>query len=372
MRVLLLEDQEADIILAARHLPEDTQVIATHNRKEFESAVQQAVEEAKLPDIVIVDYAIPGWRGVDAADVARAKWPNMPILVLSGTIDDALMSTLEEKHIDDALLKDRPHRLAWAVRKAIRDRERERRLIEAHEKVLETQRKAMEAQRVQLVGEVAAGVAHDMRNMLTPIMGVLHLFEIYTPSDKLNLLRAAQRSADRLVDLINRMMLFVSGKNGHKEQVQMRTVVLEFLQFLPSLLPEVVITSEVSTNAVLALDPTVVRQVILNFCVNARDAGAKMIWVTAVDVDLRDYLLVTGTLVTGRFCKVSVRDDGHGVPLDVLEKIFDPFFTTKEVGKGTGLGLSTVRNIVQQFGGFVEVKTNAPNGAIFSAYFAIR
>src|SRR6266498_3197440 len=110
MRILLLEDSDLDIILARRFIPEGTELVAVKNRKDFEE-----VSSTQVFDLVIVDYRIPGWAGLDASEAIRKIHPNMPVLVLSGTITDDMIPTLEEKRIDDVLLKDRPHRLAWAI-----------------------------------------------------------------------------------------------------------------------------------------------------------------------------------------------------------------------------------------------------------------
>ncbi len=356
MKILMLEDSENDALLMRPFFPIGAELTIVNTKEDFIAATD------KECDIVIVDFSIPGWSGVSAAEVVRKKRPDIPVLILSGTIEDHIIPTLEEKMIDDVVLKDRPHRLAWAIRKAIRDKDREKRERIAHQEALEAQRMAMEAQRTALVGEVATGIAHDMRNMLTPIMGFLHLIESNTPADRLNLLKGAQKSADRMVDMINRMMLFVSGKNGYKDQVSFRQVVLEFFQFLPGLLPGVSLKAEVTTSSVMAIDPTVIRQIILNFCVNARDAGGLNLLVSASDV----------TVNGEPHCVISVKDDGSGVNPEIADRIFDPFFTTKPVGKGTGLGLSTVRNIVYHLGGFVKVEAVEPHGSIFSAYLLIR
>jgi signal transduction histidine kinase len=368
MRILLLEDADFDVVLTGRFMPEGAELVVAKNKTEFSEALDKGPF-----DILVLDYAIPGWSGIAAAVEARKKWPEIPVLIFSGTITDDMIPPLEAQDIDDVMLKDRPHRLRWAIRRAIRDRERLRNLQQSQREALEAQSIALEAQRQAAVGEVASGLAHDMRNMLTPIMGILHLFERYVPEAQMGLLKGAQRSADRIVAMIDRMMLFVSGRNGHKENVSMRQVVLEFIQFLPGIIPTATITSKVTTEAVIAIDPTVIRQVILNFCINSKDAGATHLEVRAEDVDIRDYKPnVGGFLYTGKFVKISVRDDGSGVPPEVMGKMFETFFSTKPVGKGSGIGLSTVRTIATKYDGFVDVQSDPPNGSTFSAFFAIK
>jgi signal transduction histidine kinase len=122
------------------------------------------------------------------------------------------------------------------------------------------------------------------------------------------------------------------------------------------------------------MDPTLLRQIILNLAVNAKDAGATKLWITAQDVTLDNYTPTTEEKsYSGRFCSISVRDNGTGISPEIAAKIFEPFFTTKPSDKGTGLGLGTVKNITADYNGFVDFHsvTVEGHGSTFSAFFRL-
>ena len=353
-KVLLLEDCKADADLTVIWLRKEAQVTVVPSRDAFLEAISQ-----KNFELIISDYAIPSWSALEAIAEARKRVPHIPFMILSGTLTDEMIPALESANVDDVLLKDRPNRLPWAVRRAIRDRQ--------------TRVQLLQTQRIQVVGELTAGLVHDLRNMLTPVTGVLHLLEQWVPQDKKQLVLGAQRSALRITEMTDRMLLFVSGKNGYKGDVSLKLIILEFLQFLPAMLGSgLPVESQINTSAVLPLDPTLIRQVVLNFAINAADAGASRIWVVAQDVTLDNYTPRTeAKSYSGRFCVIGVRDNGSGIPPEVMAKMFQPFYTTKPPDKGTGLGLSTVRNIVGDYGGFVDVYSMPNEGSSFSAYFRL-
>lgn len=360
-KLLLLEDNEADASLALHHMPDDVDPTVVCSRQSYEDALEQSTW-----DLIIADINIPGYSGLDALLKAKARWPDIPVLIFSGSMSDPEILPLEDAGASDVLLKDRPTRLPWAIRRALRDRKREAELVRR-------QTEALRSQRVQIIGEMAAGFVHDLRNMLTIITGALFLFEGTVPQDKCSFINRAQRSVEKILQMVDRLMVFVSGSNGHAEFVQVRPIIQEWMQFLPGMFPTLDFETHITTTAVMAVDPTFLRQVITNFVSNARDAGACHVQFIATDVALEDYrpAIPTDANCAGRFLAVRVQDDAGGVPPEIMPKIFEPFFTTKPPEKGTGLGLSTVRNIVELYSGFVDVQSEAGQGSTFSAFLRL-
>ncbi len=242
-----------------------------------------------------------------------------------------------------------------------------------------TERKRMEArffraQRLESLGTLAGGIAHDLNNVLTPIlMAVKLLQKDRTEAQRRELLTTAQASAERGAEMVRQLLSFAGGVEGPREPLHLKPVVREVQTLLTHTLPKSVrIRVDLPPDLWLVSgDQTQLAQVLLNLCVNARDAmpqgGALTISATNATVNEELARLNDGAR-PGPHVLLAVTDTGTGIPPEVLDKIFYPFFTTKEQGKGTGLGLSTVLGIVRSHGGFVNVYSEAGKGSRFSVY----
>ncbi len=242
-----------------------------------------------------------------------------------------------------------------------------------------TERKKQErvshrSQRLQSIGTLAGGIAHDLNNVLTPIlMGTQLLASGRTPLDHRGLLHTMRASAQRGADLIKQLLSFAGGIRGERSPVLMDQLVAETHGLLEhTLSPSIQIDIRVDAACPPVLgDATELSQILMNLSINARDAmpdGGTLTIEAA-------FLLLDGTAEQlhpdaqpGPYVVLKVSDTGSGMTADVLDRIFDPFFTTKEVGKGTGLGLATVQGIVKSHGGFVNVYSEHGHGSTFSVY----
>lgn len=240
-------------------------------------------------------------------------------------------------------------------------------------KKLETQ--LLRTQRLESVGVLAGGVAHDFNNLLTPIlMAVKLLHEKRSEADRLSLLATLQASAERGAEMVRQLLSFAGGSEAATVPIHLRHVIKEVKSILDHTFPKGIhIAARVPDNLLPVLaDTTQVSQVLMNLCVNARDAmpDGGVLTITAENVMLSDdYARHHADAHPGRYVRMSVIDTGAGIAADVLDRIFDPFFSTKECGKGTGLGLSTVLGIVKSHSGFVNVYSEVGRGARFSVYF---
>jgi signal transduction histidine kinase/CheY-like chemotaxis protein/HAMP domain-containing protein len=233
-----------------------------------------------------------------------------------------------------------------------------------------------QSQKMESIGQLAAGVAHDFNNMLTVIQGHsgIILARSNLPSESLNSAQAIYFAAERAAGLTRQLLMF-SRKNVMKSEPRdLRRVVGDLSKMLKRLLGETV-TLEFSPPPELPLvqaDTGMVEQVIMNLSVNARDAmpngGALTISTNPVEIS-EDYVQTHSEARLGAFVCLRVSDTGTGMDSATMTRIFEPFFTTKDVGKGTGLGLATVYGIVKQHGGWIEVTSEAGKGSTFDVFF---
>jgi two-component system cell cycle sensor histidine kinase/response regulator CckA len=232
----------------------------------------------------------------------------------------------------------------------------------------------LRAQRMESIGTLAGGIAHDLNNVLTPIlMGVELLKAKLLDPDSLSFLTTLQISAERGADLVKQVLSFARGAQGQRVALQLKHVIRDIENMLKHTLPKSihVRTSVPRDLWTVSGDATQLHQVLMNLCVNARDAmpHGGQLTITAENASLDDNHAGTHfETKPGRYLLLTVADSGTGIPADVLDKIFDPFFTTKELGKGTGLGLSTVVGIVKNHGGSVRVTSEVGTGTRFSVY----
>ncbi len=235
-----------------------------------------------------------------------------------------------------------------------------------------------QSQKMESVGQLAAGVAHDFNNMLTIIQG--HGGMLLAKATQIpELLESAQAiyfAAERAANLTRQLLMFSRKNVMQPKQLDLREVVTQISKMLERLLGET-ITLDVRLPAQLPLlhgDTGMIEQVIMNLAVNARDAmpkgGTLIISTTPVQIDSA-YVHTHPEARTGSFICLRVSDTGSGMDAYTMARIFEPFFTTKEVGKGTGLGLATVYGIMKQHDGWIEVASEVGQGTLFNVFFPV-
>jgi two-component system cell cycle sensor histidine kinase/response regulator CckA len=230
-------------------------------------------------------------------------------------------------------------------------------------------------QRMESLGTLASGIAHDLNNILSPILMAVEMLRMHASGAKdRQMLGVLESSVHRGSDIVHQMLAFARGSEGQLVPLHLKHVIREIETILSETFPKnIAITTDVPRDLPLVMgDATRIHQVLINLCVNSRDAlpGGGTITVMARvsalnDAETRSYPGVKA----GGFVTLSVIDDGSGIPEAVRERIFEPFFTTKEKGKGTGLGLSTVQSVAQSHGGFVTCVSTPGRGARFDVHF---
>jgi len=236
-----------------------------------------------------------------------------------------------------------------------------------------------QAQKMEAVGQLAGGVAHDFNNILTVIQAHTSLLreDQRLPAEVQDSLREIAQSAHFAASLTRQLLLFSRKQVLQPGRVALSEVVARMAQMLKRIIGETVVLEFSAPPDVpdIQADAGMVEQVLLNLVVNARDAmprGGRITIATRVVTADADYVRRVPQARTGRFVGLGVRDTGEGIAPEILSRIFDPFFTTKEEGKGTGLGLATVYGIIEQHGGWIEVESQPGAGAQFVAWFPAR
>ena len=242
-----------------------------------------------------------------------------------------------------------------------------------------TERKKLEqqflrSQRMESIGTLAGGIAHDLNNVLAPIMMSIELLKLQEKSaQKQNILATIECSAKRGADLVKQVLSFARGVEGRQLAVQVGHLLKEIEKITnETFLKSIQVRCEIS-NALWVVqgDPTQIHQVLLNLCVNARDAmpngGVLKLSARNMVMDEQCAAMIAGAN-PGPYLHIEVEDDGTGMSPEVIERIFEPFFTTKELGKGTGLGLSSVMAIVKSHHGFLRVESELGKGTTFHVY----
>lgn len=243
-----------------------------------------------------------------------------------------------------------------------------------------TERKRLEKevrqkQRMESIGTLAGGIAHDLNNILSPILmgGDVLAQEVQNPHRR-EIAKTIFENARRGAALVNQILSFARGGERQNEEVDLRNSLSDIRKYLADTLPQnITVSVEMENEACLVRgDSTQIGQILLNLCINARDAMPKGGRLT---LRLRRFRLQAGesppvpSMPPGDYFALKVEDTGEGIDPQVIDRIFDPFFTTKKLGRGTGLGLSTSLGIIHSHGGFMRVSSSPGEGACFCLYF---
>jgi PAS domain S-box-containing protein len=233
----------------------------------------------------------------------------------------------------------------------------------------------LRAQRMESIGTLASGIAHDLNNALAPILISVQLLEQKLQDEQSQrILKMLEKNTRRSSDLIKQVLSFARGLEGQRTTVQVGQLIVEIEQIVKQTFSRAIeIRTDISTPNLWSIsgDASQLHQVLLNLCVNARDAMAdggileisvRNLWIDA------QYARMNLDAKVGPYVVVTVSDTGMGIPREIVDRIFEPFFTTKELGKGTGLGLSTVMGIIKSHGGFVQVCSQVGKGTQFHVY----
>ena len=232
----------------------------------------------------------------------------------------------------------------------------------------------LRTQRMEGIGTLAGGIAHDLNNVLSPILLATRILKLKFPDDdSKKLLDTLRRSAERGADLVRQVLMYARGTDGERVLLQPKYIISEVVRMLQDTLPKNITIKQSLPAHLWAIsgDTTQLYQVLMNLCVNARDAMPNGGTITAQaenasldESQAKAYLEAR----PGDFVLIRVTDTGMGIPPEIRGKIFEPFFTTKVQGQGSGLGLATVLGIVKSHDGFIDFESDIGQGTCFKIY----
>lgn len=486
LRVLILEDDERGAALIQKLLDADDlscDLVRVEKRQDFVAALEQDAF-----DLILSDYRLPCFDGASALQIARQAHPDVPFIIVSGTLGEEPAIELLRQGATDYVLKDALSRLPMAVRRALRDSEGRRQRQLAEEQIREqaalldqandsimvcntecrvvfwnrsaellfgwaasdasgrhlfellrvkdgfrgeeacgsvfakgewegeldcrtkdgrevmvasrwtlvrdnvgaprsilliitdiTEKKKSEMQllshqRLESIGILAGGIAHDLNNALAPILMSVQLLRMkFTDAESQQLLGVVEASAQRGADMVKQVLTFARGVEGQRVELHLKYLMQEIAQIIQGTFPKTILIEFGIPKGVWNLtgDAIQLQQVLLNLCVNAREAmpeGGRLT-ISAENVHLdENYARLRPEGKSGPHVLITVADTGTGIAGEIMDKIFEPFFTTKGVGKGTGLGLATARGIVKSHGGFISVESEPGKGSRFKVH----
>lgn len=359
MKILYVEDNEADGMLMETRLLQqwpEAKFARVETREPFIAQLTPA------PDVIVSDWNLPKFSGREALDIAQQKAPDTPFIFLSGGLGEETAVEALKAGAVDYVLKDRPQRLVPAIERAVR----EARLARERNLAAETLRRV---ERLENIGILAGGLAHDFNNALAPVLMAVTLLKAKHPdtSDQ-RLYAAMESSAQRGTALAREIRKYVEGTATPPQRVDLPAVVTELTQIVAQGAgPTITVRHEaLGPWRHVEINPLHLHQVILNLCANAREAmpqgGSIVLRTSSVPADLNE------GMAPGNYVLFEVQDSGIGIPAGTLDRIWTPFFTTKPPGYGHGLGLATVRSIVQKNGGRIDLRSTEGKGTLVQVW----
>jgi len=364
--VLVVEDSEDDTSLLLRELCRGGYEL-TFERVDTPAGMSAALDNKEW-DLVICDYSMPHFSGMDALSLLRAKGSEAPFIFLSGTIGEETAIAALKQGAQDYVMKDNLKRLLPAIQRELHEAEQQR-----ERKRLEQQ--VQELRKFEAIGRLAGGIAHDFNNALGVILGWAQLgYDNVTANSPLReSFERIRDQAQRSAGLTRQLLAFARRQVLQPRNVNLNDLVSRMTGLLETAIgeqTELKIALTPGLQATMA-DPTQIEQVLMNLCLNARDAmpqgGCIVIGTSNVEIG-EDFCRTHPYGHPGRYVLLSVSDTGVGMDAATLDRIFEPFFTTKEMGRGTGLGLATVYGTVKQHRGFVNVYSELGQGTTFHVY----
>lgn len=376
IKIFFLEDNPDDVELEVYELKKagfDISFDIARNRKEF---LEKAPDFAS--DIILADYSLPDITGIEAISLCRQMKIDTPVILITGEGNELIAVDSLRLGAIDYIIKRNIAGLPARVSRALEiwnDRKARER-AEAEEKRL--QQILFESQKMEAIGRLAGGVAHDFNNILTGIIGFSELCRFDTPrgSDIHNNLQSILDLSQRGADLVKQLLIYSRKMPMEFKKIDLNSFIVETMQFLKRMVEETIeIKLELQKDIPkIKCDTGKFIQVLMNLTLNARDAmqGKGILTIkTGQGFPEDEFSPARPENHVNEYICLSISDNGSGIDKGDIKKIFDPFFTTKRIGKGIGLGLAIVYSVVKAHDGLIKVLSEKGIGTTFNIYLPL-
>lgn len=363
IKILLIEDSVDDAELLKHHLSKGNFPFIVER---VETLEQLAHALKSTWDVVICDFNLTGFTAFDALSTLQQNSQDLPFIILSGALSEEIGVALMKAGAHDVVIKSRMGRLIPAIQREIKDAH-----LRRQNKELEQQ--LFHAQRMDGIGAITSGVAHDLNNLLSPILMASDILKSRAlDPDAAHLFDIIYKNARHGADVVAQLLSFARKVDGKRIVLDLKHLIRDMARLAQQTFPPSITTKVALPPKLWSIsgDATQLYQVLLNLVVNARDAmptgGTLSIAAENFIVDESFAAMMPGS-TQGPHIALSISDTGLGIPDEIMPKIFDPFFTTKSQ-TGNGLGLPTVLGIIKNHGGFIQVLSQLRVGSTFKVY----
>ena len=374
LRALIADDSENDVLFLLRALRK-AGYEPVYERVSTAPAMKAALQRQTW-DIVISDYEMPNFGGFEALQLLKESGHDLPFILVSAVVSEETAVAAMKAGAHDYIMKRNLVRLAPAIERELREAQTRGARKAAEEALRQSEEQLRQAHKIEAVGRLASGVAHDFNNILTVITGHSELLLRQLDADDPRRKNAEQieKAAYRAAALTRQLLTFSRKQVIEPRVLKLNAIILNIEKMLRRLIGEDIEFCTVLDSAAghIKADPGQIEQVIMNLAVNARDAmpnGGKLTVTTANTTLDKNQLNNFPDLCAGDYVMLTIADTGTGMSEEVKAHLFEPFFTTKPPGKGTGLGLATCFGIVKQNTGHINVHSELGRGTTFKIYF---
>jgi signal transduction histidine kinase len=374
LRALIADDSENDVLLLVRVLRKAG--YEPVYERVWNAPAMKAALQRQAWDIVISDYEMPNFGGFEALQLLKESGHDLPFILVSGVVSEETAVAAMKAGAHDYIMKRNLARLVPAIERELREAQTRGARKAAEAALRQSEEQLRQVQKIEAMGRLAAGVAHDFNNILTVITGHSELLSRQLDADDPRRKNAEQieKAAYRAAGLTRQLLIFSRKQVIEPRVLNLNAVILNIKKMLCRLIGEDIEFCTLLDPAAghIKADPGQIEQVIMNLAVNARDAmptGGKLTVTTANTTLDKNHLKNFPDMGAGDCVMLAIADTGTGMSEEVKAHLFEPFFTTKPSGQGTGLGLATCFGIVKQNTGHINVHSELGSGTTFKIYF---